>query len=389
MWQEIRIPFAVRIDTGQIVSIDEVVRGLACNCKCPSCDGRLVARKADVNAHHFAHHTASKEVCQYAFYTSIRLMLLSRLDDIKLLNTPAFEILFEGVNHAVSASHHDIKVHRTSPVCQQSAPTARYALQGRTDYWLGLDFPAAIESPHDKPYWLDDYTRANPKTGILSVVYSTLAKHLFRRDRPDDMDTTSWMFHILSTNPQCLHWQFHPAAERVCSRLQHEANERERIRADLRVREEERLRQWAEEEARREPELRARREREKKLAQEQQQQREAMLRLARQQQEEEERRLMVERKQRSDAIWERMEQKRKEAIERRCLDEGAIQRAVDQLVTGLQTKRAEVGSVEEGAKVCKYCFFESEGLSLHGYCYRDPCVSARERARRFGKYIPD
>lgn len=99
MWQEIRIPFAVRIDTGEMVSVDEVERGLACNCKCPSCDGRLVARKADVNAHHFAHHTASKEACQYAFYTSIRLMLLSRLDDIKLLNTPAFEILFERVSH--------------------------------------------------------------------------------------------------------------------------------------------------------------------------------------------------------------------------------------------------------------------------------------------------
>ena len=59
MWQEIRIPFAVRIDTGEMVSVDEVERGLACNCKCPSCDGRLVARKADVNAHHFAKNKES------------------------------------------------------------------------------------------------------------------------------------------------------------------------------------------------------------------------------------------------------------------------------------------------------------------------------------------
>lgn len=33
MWQDIRIPFAFRIDTGEMVSIDEVARGLACNCK--------------------------------------------------------------------------------------------------------------------------------------------------------------------------------------------------------------------------------------------------------------------------------------------------------------------------------------------------------------------
>ncbi|MFQ2132373.1 hypothetical protein ACK34S_07635 [Aeromonas hydrophila] len=389
MWQDIRIPFAVRIDTGQMVSIDEVSRGLACNCTCPSCDGRLVARKADVNAHHFAHHTASKEACQYAFYTSIRLMLLSRLDDIKLITTPAFEILFEGINHLVSASHSDIKVYRTSQECQQLAPTALYALQGRNDYRLGLDFPAANESSQDKPYWLDDYTCTNPKTGILSVVYRTFAEHLFRKDRPDDMDTTSWMFHILSSNPKCLHWQYHPAAERVRIRLQHEAKERELVRAEQRAREEERLRLWAEEEARREPERRARRECEQKLAQERQQKREAVLRLSRQQQDEEEQRLMVERKQRNDAIWERMENKRKEAIERRRLDEGVIQRAVGQLVTGLQTTHSVTGLVEEGNKVCKYCFLESETLTLHGYCYREQCVGARERARRFGKYFPD
>ncbi|HHQ4919034.1 TPA: hypothetical protein ACSPZ8_003977 [Aeromonas hydrophila] len=324
MWQDIRIPFAFRIDTGEMLSIDEVARGLACNCKCPSCGGRLVAKKADVNAHHFAHHTASKEACQYAFYTSIRLMLLSRLNDITLLNTPAFEILFEGVNHLVSASHTDIKVYRTSQECQQLAPTALYALQGWNDCRLGLDFPAANESPQDKPYWLDDYTCTNPKTGILSVVYSTFAEHLFRKDRPDDMDTTSWMFHILSSNPKCLHWQYHPAAERVRIRLQHEAKERALVRAEQRAREE-----------------------------------------------------------------ERMENKRKEAIERRRLDEGAIQRAVDQLVAGIQTTHSVTGLVEEGPKVCKYCFLESETLTLHGYCYREQCVGARERARRFGKYLPD
>lgn len=389
MWQDNRIPFAVRIDTGQMVSIDEVARGLACNSKCPSCEGRLVAKKADVNAHHFAHHTASKEACQYAFHTSIRLMLLSRLNDIKLLNTPAFEILFQGVSHLVSAPHRDIKVYRTPQECQQLAPTALYALQGRNDYRLGLDFPAANESPQDKPYWLDDYTRTNPKTGILSVVYGTFAEHLFRKDRPDGMDTTSWMFHILSSNPECLYWQFHPAAEWKRSRLQYEADEKERFQTEQRVRDEERLRLWREEETRREPERQARREREQKLAQERQQQWEAMLRLARQQQEEDERRVMVERKQLSDAIWERMEQKRKEALVRRRLDEGAMQRAVDQLVTGLQNKEAEVDPVEERPKVCRYCFLESATLTLHGYCYREQCVGARERARRFGKYFPD
>lgn len=57
---------------------------------------------------------------------------------------------------------------------------------------------------------------------------------------------------------------------------------------------------------------------------------------------------MVDRKQRNDVIWERMENKHKQAIERRRLDEGAIQRAVDQLVTRLQTTHSVIGPVEEG-----------------------------------------
>lgn len=82
-----------------------------------------------------------------------------------------------------------------------------------------------------------------------------------------------------------------------------------------------------------------------------------------------------------------MEQKRKEAIVRRCLDEGVIQLAVDQLVTGLQNKQAEVDPVEEEPKVCKYFFLESSEPSRHGYCYREQCVGALEQVRRFGKYI--
>ena len=57
---------------------------------------------------------------------------------------------------------------------------------------------------------------------------------------------------------------------------------------------------------------------------------------------------MVDRKQRNDVIWERMENKCKQAIEHRRLYEGAIQRAVYQLVTRLQTTYSVIGPVEEG-----------------------------------------
>ncbi|MBB3933680.1 hypothetical protein GGR25_004758 [Kaistia hirudinis] len=41
---------------GSLRHIDDVPSGLACQCQCPGCDRRMVAKKGDLQAHHFAHH---------------------------------------------------------------------------------------------------------------------------------------------------------------------------------------------------------------------------------------------------------------------------------------------------------------------------------------------
>jgi hypothetical protein len=66
---EIKIPFGRAAD-GRMVSVDAVPRGLDCNCVCASCGARLVARKGEVNQHHFAHHIET-ENCVAARESSI------------------------------------------------------------------------------------------------------------------------------------------------------------------------------------------------------------------------------------------------------------------------------------------------------------------------------
>ena len=46
----------VGIRDGALVYIDEVEKGLSCQHICPHCQGLLVAKKGEVNSHHFAHH---------------------------------------------------------------------------------------------------------------------------------------------------------------------------------------------------------------------------------------------------------------------------------------------------------------------------------------------
>lgn len=55
---------AKRVDGGAIVTIDALDpsdRGLACECECWHCGGRLVARIGDRKRHHFAHHRTADE----------------------------------------------------------------------------------------------------------------------------------------------------------------------------------------------------------------------------------------------------------------------------------------------------------------------------------------
>ena len=56
-----KLPVGIDKDTGSLLRIDEVRRGLGCNCLCPGCETPLVARKGELKAHHFAHHTPPPE----------------------------------------------------------------------------------------------------------------------------------------------------------------------------------------------------------------------------------------------------------------------------------------------------------------------------------------
>ncbi len=56
----------------EIVSINDVASGLGCNCLCPSCGEKLVAKKGEIKQWHFAHN--SNESCEYAEQTAVHLI---------------------------------------------------------------------------------------------------------------------------------------------------------------------------------------------------------------------------------------------------------------------------------------------------------------------------
>lgn len=83
------ITYALKDD--EIVSIDDVERGLECGCVCPACKEKLIAKKGDERVHHFAH--ASGTECERGYETSLHLMAKEILSKASKMWLPAIYIV--------------------------------------------------------------------------------------------------------------------------------------------------------------------------------------------------------------------------------------------------------------------------------------------------------
>ncbi len=83
------------------VSVDNVAKGLACNCYCPACKERLVAKNGGAKRiHHFAH--ASGVDCEGAYETMLHRLAKIRVQEA-FLNKSEFNIQFEHRSYCLKA----------------------------------------------------------------------------------------------------------------------------------------------------------------------------------------------------------------------------------------------------------------------------------------------
>lgn len=330
-----KIPFGIQTLTGKIVSVDDVPRGLKCDCHCPSCLGRLVARQGEKNVPHFSHFDRSSEKCEYAFATSVRLMLQEQFPALTGLNTPEHYVMVEGMRLQVAEASTGIPVRHVPQDTSQGTPAGLFQLVAHPDFHLAIHLPPAHEPDGGlPPAWLDEFTAAHPKWGVLGVCYHSFPSHLYSRSRPADMDTVQWMLTVLMQEADCLAWHYHPR----------EKNKREQWLAKA----EERRKEWE----RREEEVR-RQEEEARLARAEELKRQA-----------------AEEKARREARWA------EEARNRASAQQADRERQVN--IDRYQSEASESGS---GPKTCKHCFQYAPRIDSDGHCFRETCIASRKRPK--------
>lgn len=81
---EIKLPYGLK--NGNLVSIDDVESGLACECFCPACKKQLIAKKGNIKVHHFAHYNIKD--CKSGLETAIHLLSKKIIAEHKTFKTP-------------------------------------------------------------------------------------------------------------------------------------------------------------------------------------------------------------------------------------------------------------------------------------------------------------
>lgn len=80
------------LKNGNLVSIDEVDKGLQCDCICPACGEKLIAKKGEKRVHHFAHISGNS--CEYGYETSLHMAAKDIISKAQLFVIPEVYVEF-------------------------------------------------------------------------------------------------------------------------------------------------------------------------------------------------------------------------------------------------------------------------------------------------------
>ena len=176
-----KIPIGWYKGTTDIQLIDDVERGLKCNCVCPGCLSPLVARKGGTNKPHFAH--TSPSATQSCSETALHLSAKHWLQTNEQVWLPPHTLCTGGVS-ILNETYSEVEHSFCNPVALKSIELEQYLqeLKIKPDVLctidiLGTEYQLALEIAVTHKVDGDKYAKVNGS--ILNMVEIDL-KHLLR-----------------------------------------------------------------------------------------------------------------------------------------------------------------------------------------------------------------
>lgn len=197
------IPFAEHKDTGRLLSVGDVPKGLACNCRCPSCKIEMLAKQGEVKAWHFAHTVRVstdyniEKHCEYSPFTAIRLMCQQILSKPFSIMLPPKSGLLNDKDGAKIVKLKKVKLASTivgKPI--------DVLVNFENNYQLGIFISNATRQAPDEWYHL-----TSQKLGIVEVEADYIMSCF---DTIEDGMYEQTLKAILSENTTGKRWVYHP-----------------------------------------------------------------------------------------------------------------------------------------------------------------------------------
>lgn len=211
----LRIPFALRLADQGLVGPEEVDRGAACGCICPSCGLPLIANQGEDKAWHFSHNTRGhdREVarrCDYSFFVSVAAMVKQLLREGLPLRLPAYRPTVEYPPNRAAALRESVEVTRQT-VLQPTGVEIDVEVNGATcDIVLWhYEHRVALFLVHPEKHSPQMHNQGlrDPRTGVLEIDLSRMAvrygelrageafKQELRAFVQEDLGSKRWIYH--------------------------------------------------------------------------------------------------------------------------------------------------------------------------------------------------
>lgn len=181
-YRTVKMPFAKRIDSDDIISILDAERGLACNCQCLSCGTVVTARQGDQYQWHFSHTISEDKTaneCEFSPVTAIALILRQQFPNLR--NFDVDDLHFTNATWEIGATIGNQRVDAlvTNPETRET---------------IIFDIPYADSKPHD--YSVIKYGC----DAIIKIHTHLIARSIFAPDGEITLLSTSQVFERLLDN---------------------------------------------------------------------------------------------------------------------------------------------------------------------------------------------
>lgn len=218
----LRIPFALRLEDKALVGPEEVPRGAACGCICPSCKLPLIANQGEDKAWHFSHNTRGhdREVareCDYSFYVSLAAMVKQIMREGLPVKLPEFRPVLkypphhrDAVQSSVLVTHQttfeptgiEIDVEVNGHICD--------LVLWHNEHRLAIFL---VHPEKHAPQMMSEALR-DPRVGVLELDLTGMGAHYgqLRVGEVFKEEVKRYLQESLASK----RWIYHPRAERMC-----------------------------------------------------------------------------------------------------------------------------------------------------------------------------